>query len=394
MEMINSLKLLSPYFLVIMNVLIYFMFTMINPNYYSNIIQEPDLMYFDFQAMLFVFSCLLGFFIGVSFVGRKSRFKTAKLKIKKIIVTKKFYFMMPLTISFLLLLLLTIEYIINNSNILIFIMLGDANIVKKNAIIDPWFMRILYVALGSIYWSYYIYSYKIFQKTIFKILLYLAIFLVILVSILLVARYLLLPFIVSLLLIKLSSKKHISYSSLTTIVIGIIIIFSLFSLVRGGDIIHSILGYGPASFNRLSYVLEGEINFKQPLFYIATFLGDSREYLDVLVDEHNAIGNSGLDWYLNWITVYGYIYMSLKWFSFVYFFFLGIISKFFWNGFMNGYTVSIVIYPWIFTSVLLFFSSNMLSWGATLIFIFTGILIFIYSKIFKYKVRPCYYHSL
>lgn len=387
--MIHSSKLLSPYFLISINFLIYFIFTMVDPTFYSNSIEEPDLMYLDFQSLLFVSSCLLGFLLGIFVVRKKSRFKTFNIKMKKVIVTKRFYFVMPLSSSFLLLLLLIIEYLINNSHLLIFIMLGDANMIKENAIINPLFMRILYLCIATIYWSYYIYCYKIFKNTIFKILLYATIFLVILASILLVARYLLLPFLVSLILIKLSSKKYINYSTIVTILIGIIFIFSIFSLLRGGEIIHSLLGYGPASFNRLSAVLDGEIKFKQPFFYIASFLGDGRDYLDVLVGEHNAIGDAGLDWYLNWITVYGYIYMSLKWFSFVYFFFLGVIAKFFWNGFIKGYTVSVTLYPWIFTSVLLFFSSNMLSWGATLIFIITGISILIYSKIFKYKVQLC-----
>lgn len=375
-------QLTSPIAGALYSFILYLFFIFIPPSIYEYYVNEPDLMFMDFRAILFVLSCTIAFIAGAFIVGLLPKLKLHMKKLKKIKLSQNVYLSFPLLMIMVITIYFFFLLILNNLSLLPFILIGQGNMIKEYMDVPSLLSPFFYVFVGTFFWFFNNYL-QLQNKTLYlKSLVWLSFILVFSISIIMVARYILMPFLLSIFIIYIYSSKQISVTLVIKVFILIILLFSLFTIMRGGDVISNIFGYVPASYNRLSAVLAGKIHFKYKWYYISTYFDGHPNNLDVLYNEHNAIANAGLNIYLNWISVYGYIYMVLGWLSFIYFFLLGFFMQIIWNLFRLGNTIGKVAYPWFFTLILLWFSFNMFSWATTIIFLLTGILLLIYGKLF------------
>ncbi|EGR1424100.1 hypothetical protein D8X77_12635 [Vibrio vulnificus] len=264
---------------------------------------------------------------------------------------------------------------------LIGIFLTAAGSLKSELNTNALFIPIIYFTIGICFWSFN----KYLNHELTKLQGYLTFatnFLLVSTMVIMAARYLLMPFLSSLFVIFINRKvrskeitpKIIIYISL--ILALIIASFVTFQIMRGGNAMYGLIGYGPASFNRMSAYLNGEYElYVNKLYYISSIFKGGWSTYSIIQEEHDAVQRAGLDWALNWMTMYGYIYHSLGWFSLGYSFLLGMIYQFFWNGFYRGGQASTVVYPWLFSCSMLWFSYNILAYSQTAIFIMVGILL-------------------
>lgn len=374
-------SIISPIMGSIYSFLFFLICIFIPPKIYSFYIDEPDLMFMNVELILYVFGCTLFFIFGAFISGLLPTVKVNMPRFKKIKLTPKLYYSAPVIITLFIVFIFVFILVKDNIYLIPFIFIGQGNVIKKFLHVPVLMSSFYYVFIGVFFWFYYNYLNVKIKYQSLKYIVYISIFVVFLISILMVARYLLIPFLLSLIIIYLYDSQNIKISFIIKIGLFIIFIFSIFTLARGGDIIPNILGYGPASYNRLAAVLSGKINFHYHLYYLFTYFDGHPKNLDVLNDEHNAIARAGLNIYLNWISVYGYIFIALKWFAFAYFFILGIFMEIIYKAYIKGKTYSKVIYPWLFSLILLWFSSNLLSWMTTVIFILTAMLLSLYETL-------------
>jgi oligosaccharide repeat unit polymerase len=388
--MTNSFyQLISPKRAVLYAFIIYLICTLIPPTFYEQHIYEKNLMFLDVYAMLFVSGSIFSFIIGYYISNSMRKIRLSKIKIKRIIISKSLFFLIPMIVSIAILVFFIFDLINRNPLLLLLLFSYSGNEIKSSLETNPLFVIFLYFYMSILFWIFYNYLIQNFN-ILLKSLVFFMIFLMIVASTLLVARYILLPFLGSLFVLYIYSTRYKNnkylYTRILIFIVSIFIIFSLFSLMRGGDIIYGLLGYGPASFNRLSGVLNGDIVFATPpLYYLLSSLKNNWSFYEIIVNEHDSISKAGLDGALNWVTMYGYLYYSLNYFALLYFLILGFISNITWKALFQNKIWAIVFYPWLFTSILLWFSYNILSYSQTFIIILSGIIIHFYNNIFKIK---------
>ena len=383
------MKLISPGYLVIYSITIFFLFTSIPPDYYTSIIHEKDYMFFDVKTYLYVISFLFSFYIGCVF--RNSFLKVNFInftfirfrKIKFSIV--KFFILF----SFISIVICLFSLIIDNHNLISYLLSGNGAQIKNETKINSLFMPFLYFNMASsIFYLSLIFENKI--DGFYKRLTYIVMLLLFISMFLLIARYIIIPYLLTIFVTIVGYRiryKISLYPIIKYMLISVFLILGLFILLqelRGGNGFHGLFGYGPASFNRLSAILNDKLILNTPkLYYINSHFNQGWSLNRILISEHNSVGHAGLQWSFNWLTAYGYIYYSIGWLSILYSFILGFFYQSIWISFKKGYLFSIILYPWLFSAGFLWFTYNILAYGQVIIFILTGC---VFSILFGKKI--------
>jgi hypothetical protein len=337
-------------------------------------------MFFDLKSYVYILLFLLSFALG-SIVQRifpslvlVKRFSEKKVNVGGLDIS------IILMFSLSLLTVSTIDLFIRNQGLL-GIFLTSAGSLKSELNTSSFFMLTIYFTIGLCFWSFNKHLNR--ELTRFQSLITLAtVFILLFTMVIMAARYLLMPFLSSLFVIFINKKvrnKEVTPKIIIYISVSIVLLiaaFVTFQIMRGGNAMYGLVGYGPASFNRMSAYLNGEYDlYVNKLYYISSLFKGGWSTYSIIQEEHDAVHRAGLDWALNWMTMYGYIYHSLGWFSLGYSFILGMIYQLFWEGFYKGGQVSTVVYPWLFSCSMLWFSYNILAYSQTGIFILVGMLL-------------------
>lgn len=369
-------SLYRPEYLSLVSFGIFFVAWITPPDTYDSIINEPSIIFGDAFTFFYVSTLTITYWIGC-------KIKTIKIKVsEKEKKLSKWQLRLPLIFSNILTAIVGYIYIRENLLLIAINLIGNAGQIKGEAEIPQLMMPILYGEIAVLYWYYFEKRKSAKEKIKFDALEWFGIIAIFLISLLLVSRYLIIPFIVGISMIKYRNERVNSFNILMGVGI-IIFIFSALGMLRGGDVIHQIYGYGPASFNRLTVLLHGMASLDEiePLRYIASTLGEVKDTVDILYTEHSIVSSAGLDGGLNWFTVYGYVHAAIGFFSYAYFFVLGLISKVFYSSFYSNRLIGIVTYPWLATTIIFWFSFNMLAWGTTVIFLLSALILSLYTKI-------------
>jgi len=223
------------------------------------------------------------------------------------------------------------------------------------------------------------------QRT-FRLLFLIAVVVTVLIAIAKVARYEMMPVLISLALVyalHLAKTKRITNGVLLSYLligfVGLVGVFSLFSVMRGfvevEDVIGTLIGYGPASYNHLVALLSGEmvmthggtgvyafpflghVPLLESMFKITDKLGlPSAEmaFLAEFIDTEYAGLNRG---YI-WVTFYGYVFSDLGYWVFLFMFALGVAAASLFRDFVGGGGFGGLLYPLIFVGMVLAFSFN------------------------------------
>lgn len=173
-----------------------------------------------------------------------------------------------------------------------------------------------------------------------------------------------------------------------------ITVFMFFSHLRdtGGSqsALQSLLGYSVASFNRLQSVLDGTLNYSYggtgvyglrflahiPLLHNIVDIGAILGMPDTTTawrQEFIDMGASGLNPALIWLTAPGYLYVDFGLLSLLIVFCMGFLFQSAWIGFVRGGAVGVIMFPFMATSIALWFTSNLLTSPSLVTLLGTGL---------------------
>lgn len=388
----SAQRIISPVSALLYSFIICLICISISPSYYEKLIGEPNYMFFDSLTILFVAISLLSMWFGIMIYKNTPIIKIKKIKIPKIIVSQTTYFLIPMLVSIIVLLYMDYDLLSRNSLLFILVLNGLGSEVKAELSTNPLFFHFLYSHIAITLW---IYSRSLQHRfnLFLKLLTYFMIALTIITAFFIVARYILLPFIFALGVLYIANlnakiSKGSLYFKFGLIVVSVVVLFITLALIRGGEAMYGIVAYGPASFNRLTALLNDMFTLEVPkIYYMLSFFKEEWTYYEITMNEHDAVTDAGLVWALNWITAYGNMYYSMGYMMFLYLFFLGFFTAFTWRSFLQKKSWAVVFYPWLFVSILLWFSYHILGYSQTYIILIVGIILNLYSNIFFIRAK-------
>lgn len=195
---------------------------------------------------------------------------------------------------------------------------------------------------------------------------------------------------------RVSTRKYLMF--ICSIALFIIIVFFLFSLLRGSDsrtgLFNNGMGYTAASYNRLAGVLSGEIRF--PYRGTGTYTFDFISNLPILGrwthfglpdstavwrSEFYAVSSSGLDGGYNLISAFGYVYEDIGWASPLYFMMIGVLTMWSWRRMRTGHAIGLLLYPWMAFSVLYWFGNNVVARPQLIVIVGAAAVLSLYERV-------------
>ncbi|NCO14332.1 MAG: hypothetical protein GW821_19565 [Shewanella vesiculosa] len=352
------------------------------------IFDEPNLAFLNLKVLAWVLSCLFFLYLGI-FISDNLIYFSEKTEVHFVMQLPTVgWLLLPVLAATLLALLLYLIYLVKvHPGYIFYTFIGQASLAKEMIQRDEVdFSTLPNFAIPILWWAWYRYWQlvsidrgsqftKFFLQSVTIVLLF--------VLIVIAARFALMPFIIGLFIIyakfwifdQLDCRQHFVrsikiYSVLLAFIVGV---FSLFSLARGygemAQIWEMILGYGPVSFNRLAYVLDGELSFEysktgvylipEPIFSIVRnlFLLPIFSDFELWESEFAGIASAGLNEQFIWLTQFGYAFDSVGIFSVFVFLFYGLVLGWLWKSFLAAKVVGIVLYPLMYFSVFFMFGS-------------------------------------
>lgn len=352
-------------------------------------LQEDNYAQLDWVMLAYVVACNLALYFGIGLCSGLMQQVRPRAVISRAQGCAQ---LLPVLIAVLAALFFVIGYLVTqHPGYMLLTVSGEANVAKQMLIDNEVrYTTLIHYAIPVVLWAYYR---KIqIEMTSGKLgaigfMVYLSIFLVLMIAFVNAARYLILPVILGLFVIHVMLKKlstipasrHLAVSLrlYAMLLLFVVVVFSLFSFLRGNedvnDIYASILGYGPVSFNRLAVQLDGKLAFDfsssgiyvvpEPLLGAvrAVFALPALNGTEVWSSEFDSVAKMGLNSDFIWLTVYGYTFDTLGFFSPVYFLLFGLFVGLAWRSFLTGSVFGIVFYPFAYFSIFFFFGSNYLT---------------------------------
>ncbi|AZI42076.1 oligosaccharide repeat unit polymerase [Deinococcus psychrotolerans] len=234
-------------------------------------------------------------------------------------------------------------------------------------------------------------------------------------SLLSLSRDTLLTAILILLIIQLSNYKIHNLRSRLRVLLAILSGIVLFTIVfvfignsraSGGNdtYLSQFIGYFPSSYNRLAALIEGKLQFPSSgigyystqglwdfpvLSNIFNFYSIGREMgldlplsnLDNWSQQFTAVSSSGLNRSFIWLTTYGFAFADFRWFGIFYFLFSGCFIGIAYYYFRNRSLIGGIMYPYLLTTVIKWWSISYFSTRTTSIFVIVAVLIWFLSFI-------------
>lgn len=402
---------ISPLFAGIISYSIFFIAFIFPPDYYQKLIQEEDVVFLDPASFLLVTISVIFFFIGLY---------SSNLKRKKIYTTEQARFVIPIFLYLQIPILFSIVFSLLSINMLLtknpliiyYLSIGDGHGVKSNIDTSNTMGLASQFSICIVLWASGNYlKLKNNLKTKSKFLISLSIIILSIIcitnSVLKMARFEMIPLLLGFTVIFLNYKYNylndrqvVKYLIFAFLIV--IFIFGLFSFLRGSDsfddIIQMIVGYTLTSYNHMAAILDGRLKYLDPGYgyYLLIFLsyiplmGDHftfhvlgwphPEYirLQEFLDTYSA----ALNGHYIWLTIFGYVWVSVNIFTPLVMFFYGIIVQKAWNSFKLNSTFGIIFYPWLFFCIIFWLGSNILVQPHTISVLSAYLFIRFYNVVF------------
>lgn len=401
---------LSPVGLALFSYGIFFGSTLIPPSAYESIMLEPNAIFLNPAAHLFVAACVISFAVGALIAARIKFFRRKHPRPP----LSRTAIVIPVALASALN-LLSVSILLRNNPSLMTAWLFDAAAFKNELDTTGGLSEALPLLFAVSWWSFW----RLLEKEHvterrdwpLRLMVGLAFMLAVVTSVIKVARYDLLPGVFGFFLIYIIFKfKHASLPLRKYAVLlaqaGVALagLFIAFSYLRGNDtssdLVNSIAGYTVASYNRLALVLSGDIRFPFggtgtyafrfldhiPLLSRWIDLGDALGMPSsetVWLSEFPAVFQAGLDGRYIWASSFGYLYLDIGLFTFFYLFITGMLMGFFWKSILDGHSVGVILYPWFAFSVLFWFGSNFLAYPRLITLSATALLFSAYEPMFR-----------
>lgn len=376
-------------------------------------------MFGDVVALVFYTVCVGSFFLGLLCVEKHNPIRLGQYE-RSILprFSPTVFLLLPLSAALALNLVSIYMLITNNPLLLMLLFAGQGSELKEMVETKDTLGSATTMLMGIVWWAWWRYGQFSFSSLAGRILVP---FVLILSSLSLVAsavlkfgRYELMPVIIGLALVFLLHKivvYKVTFGWLfrrgLLIVIGVIGIFMLFSLARGeiglSENVATLLGYSLASYNRLSALLNGSMDYPYAGkgVYLFSFVGDSGmlnklypfksllnfpDFFNVYLSEFSATWSAGLNGKYMWAGTFGYVFAELGWFSPVYVVILGVLYGLVWRAFKMERAFGLVLYPWFAFNILFWVGSNMLLDSRIVALLITALVLGTYEKIFCIQV--------
>jgi hypothetical protein len=417
--------IVSPYGIAIVSTLGFLIAWTFPPGLYSDLIGEPDLIFFDAETLLYFLLCVAGFWAGlllIEFVLPSAPLLETSPRSSKI---KGFPLMFPLMLATVMTGILVVQIYKNSPDLLVMLLSQQGSAVKleqnQEASYGPlgWASVVLTSVLWWTYWM--LINSRPDQpgqfrgRRFFPWFIFAVGFLVqIALCVVKVSRSELMPLFGGLavlyLLDKIRRKKLTTVGLLRYSVVfsvTVVSLFSLFSLVRGVNDVSSnlsgLVGYTVASYNRMTALLRGSMHYPYggSGIYLSNFMAYNRSFNEIIPlrktmgwPESLELWNSdfqapqlaGLDPFLIWSGSFGSLFVDFGWTTPLILTFYGVIYGVLWRSIKAGTTIGLTLYPWLAFSSLFWFGANSVFDHRFVFFFATGLLLMAYEKLLSIRI--------
>lgn len=406
--------LLSPIGLALVSAALFVCAIVMPPSFYSDVMQEPDLMFGDPQLIVFFLLCV-GLFTGgvmaaVSVRPARGSFParlSASDSYRSLAVM-----LAPLLLGTAVTALACVLIVRSNVLILALLAAGEGASLKGQVSGEGPLGLAGAILTGVLWWTQWR-GYEIRFTGARRFILtgcqIFAFLIVVIFDTLKITRGELMPAIVgSMVLIllrkaqqgRLSRRKVVLYAGAgPLIVLGI---FVAFSSLRGGNAVQrfsfDFLSYVVAPYNRLSALLLGRLHypFAGKGFFFSAFLSANHSLNGIIpvghyfhfpdfdtewYSEFGATWNAGLNGLAIWSTAMGYLYSDFGWGTPLIFGGYGILYGICWGRFRSGSTVALLTYPWFLFCVLFWFGNNYLFDTKCVVLLLCGLILKAYERL-------------
>lgn len=378
---------IQPKFLAIVAYMIYLLSNFFPPGLYEDIVLEKNYIFLNPIVFVYVTCCILFFVIGSSLERGKGVILSGRRHKDSLLI----YVFVIVVFALCLNVYSVFSLIRLNPEFLVYVFSGEDEVERQRNELDvaSSFSEALPLSIAVNFWAYYRWAESQSRGAVRNMLgvaLVVSVLVASLTCILKLARYELMPLLFGLAVIKTLTLKGLGKAERRRLMVdallfavAVAVVFGVFSWLRGHDtssaVARSLLGYGPASYNRLALVLEGQLIFPTAGTFVNTFPGLFHipllhRFVDLqnifgLPDpevarlwEFSSVARTGLEGNFNWLTAFGYVYQDLGWFSLLYFLFFGVLAKRLWRWAAAGRAFGLVLYPFLAFSIFFWFGSS------------------------------------
>ncbi|HBR0800400.1 TPA: oligosaccharide repeat unit polymerase [Klebsiella quasipneumoniae subsp. similipneumoniae] len=407
---------INPKFCIFFTFIVFLISFFIPSDFFYSVVGEKNHSFLNIESLFYISLCVLFFSAGMrafSFLPKEHVYKTTK----KVLSTSSIIFL--LSLCNIINALITYNIFSKNKALIIstFVFGDSAKILMTDTDLGGTFSSLTITLSALSLWCYYRADTVKKNKFLINLLVLFAFIIALSKPLLFMSRLGIMSTLSGYAAIfmfhkykKGQSKAIFFYALLlATIVIGV---FISVSFLRAGSenadnsaLLKNLFGYTIVSYSHLGALLEGTLKYYDPGFgyYIFTFLrdipliGDSiasffgwGDPYSIWLREFQDSWRAGLNGDLIWLTGFGYVFVSLGWFSVFFFFIYGFFMKCAWHSFINGKDFGIIFYPWLYFCVLFLFGTNVIAAKTTFLLILSLICIKIYTFVFgsTYKVQP------
>lgn len=407
-------NLVSPVGIAAMSFGIFLVAWLFPPDFYTQIMQEPDYMFLDWRNLVFCSSCVAAFLLGVkasgffftsivsrlfgiTLISHSSAPNVQRLSLSSRVQTKCLPLVAPIAISALLGCIILVVIGIKTDNIALILAqqaqeIKDAIANRDNVDLSFWgkLIPLAPVHMAIIWW----FAFRLREANIrgaakrwMVALLCFAVLVAIANSVVHAERVTLMPILVGLFPVYVFTSAKVRAGNIWTVlkpigfgVGGIVGLFFSLSLLRGNavtvDSRQLFLGYTIASYGRLALLLNGSLRFDYPgnIQDLCWFFSYNKYFNAVIPYAHffnipdpivswasdfGATGATGLRGEYMWPTVFGYVFRDIGFWSPIYFACQGVLVGWAWKSFRNGRVFGLMLYPWCVFSILFWFGWNL-----------------------------------
>jgi hypothetical protein len=383
-----SVVLVSPYGLAAFSCLLFAVAWLFPPGLYTELMQEPDLLFLNIPSALFYAACVTGFFVGLYLVD--SYFPTERLTDPepRPSISQTAFVLGPLCTA-LVMNLFSLASVLREGVLLPLLLSGAGGEAKDLWMADGSLVLTSTCLAGVVWWaiwrSAHLHANRISRFAI-RGIIYFSIVVVVLSASLILNRIVLFAIVLGSVVIALSrgaltgrvSGKTILKSGLLAGVV-LVLLFVFYSSLRASSETDGptsdLVQYTISSYNRLPPLLSGDLRypFAGRGVYLAGFLQSNntlnsvvpfREifqwptYSELFQSEFASLWKVNLNSRLIWLGTFGYIYSDLGWLAPAYLLLYGVLYGFVWRGVRSGQTFGIVLYPWFAFCILFWVGTN------------------------------------
>ncbi len=416
---------ISPQTLIFLSVMGGISLTFFPPDLYEELLKEENKMFFNLELIFFITLCGVAAWLGAFFAKRFNLNRNEKC-VKASGLWSVYWAAAVVVIIFLLIALLMHEQLIA---IAFGAVKGEAGAVRDLMVADlretgfsP--TNLLPLALPFIYFGRGVVlracasglrdkKLKRAQTIINCTTVFYGILLIITLN-----RNLLVPFLLGLFFLqsgllwhRYGVEKSYLIKILTIGLAAFAMIFAAFSLSRDGSEESPwtlLVGYLPASYNRLAFQLDGELKspmkfpyyslrflWHPPLIRRALPMSEISNQLGVELPESSIegwltefenISTTRLDSRFIWPTAFGYVFYDYGWGVLAFFFIFGYVCGWAWVHFRRGNIVGLIMYPYFATCIILLSTDVIVTLPQTLTISMAAFFLMVVNKIKNVKV--------